>query len=147
MSQFPDRNGLPIGRTPRVLLVLWGLFLLMGFSLAIYLEPDSRGFGTHQRLGLPPCTFRQMFTIPCPSCGMTTSFAHFVRGQIVSSARANFAGLLLAAFCLVMIPWSWISAYKGRTWKLAKPEMGLFWVLVSIFGICLINWGIRLLWG
>jgi hypothetical protein len=33
---------------------------------------------------------------PCPSCGMTTAFAHAVRGQLVRAFLAQPAGLALA---------------------------------------------------
>ena len=54
---------------------------LAGFGLAGRLSPDPRGYGTHQQLGLPGCTFQMLTQWPCPSCGGTTAFAHFVRGQ------------------------------------------------------------------
>ena len=47
-----------------------------------------------------------MTGVPCPSCGMTTSFALLLHGDIANSLRANAVGTLLAVFCLVLIPWS-----------------------------------------
>ena len=89
----------PVPTTHRVFLATFGLFLLSGFSLSIYLKPNPQGFGTHRSLGLPPCSIRVMFGIPCPSCGMTTSFSHFVRGQIpvvaASQRGGNHAGCRL----------------------------------------------------
>ena len=52
--------------------------------------------------------------IPCPSCGGTTAFAHFVRGQWGSALRANAASTLLAGLCVVGVPWSWGSAWQRR---------------------------------
>src|ERR1700742_4113164 len=89
----------PLEKSSRVLLLLWGLFLCSGFLLARWLEPDPRGFGTHQRMGFPPCTFRVMTGFPCPSCGMTTCFAHYTRGQWQQALDANAAGGVLAVVC------------------------------------------------
>lgn len=142
---FDDGNGYPLSRIASVLLVGWSLFLTAGFALAISLDPDPRGYGTHQKMGLPPCTFRVMFDLPCPSCGMTTSFAHFVRGQFLRSAQANVAGLLLAAVCAVQVPWCWYSIYRGRLWNVSRPDVGLVWLLCLVCGVCLLQWAGRIL--
>ncbi len=149
LSQSPLNNqqtdGFPIGLGSRVLLVLWSLFLCAGFSLAASLTPDARGYGTHESLGFPPCTFQVIFRIPCPSCGMTTSFAHFTRAEFLQSARANVAGFLLASVCLIQIPWCFYSAANGRLWKINQP-LNLMLILVGgISAVAVINW-CRQLW-
>lgn len=73
-------------------------WFLLGFGAwavivtATRLYPDPRGFGTHQQLGLPPCEFTSTFGIPCPGCGLTTSFAHMVRGHLVDAFRTHWMG-------------------------------------------------------
>ncbi len=133
-----------MSRATRVLLTGWSGLLVCGFVLAYQLEPDPRGFGTHQQLGLPGCTFRVVFGVPCPSCGMTTSFTHFMRGDIIESARANVAGLLLAIVCLVQIPWCWLSVYYGCYWRVSNPETVLVWLLLVIGGVSALQWIFRL---
>lgn len=140
LIKTPLSSGHPIGTGIRVLLVLWSLFLCAGFALAASMRPDPRGFGTHQSLGFPPCTFQVLFDIPCPSCGMTTSFSHFIRGQIAASARANIAGLLLAITCLIQIPWCWISALKGRLWRVHQPTNFALIVVGGISLVAVVNW-------
>ena len=140
-----SEHGYPLGSVQRWLLVFWSLFLMAGFALAISLTPSPKGFGTHQSLGLPPCTFIVVFDIPCPSCGMTTSFANFVRGRFIDSARANVAGLLLATFCFVQIPWIWISFYRQRMWLVDKPEVVFLWILIFLTLVCITRWCIQLL--
>ncbi|RMG03430.1 MAG: DUF2752 domain-containing protein, partial [Planctomycetota bacterium] len=44
--------------------------------IAAVLRPSPTGLGTHQQLGLPPCTFRAMFGSRCPTCGMTTAWSN-----------------------------------------------------------------------
>src|SRR5207247_928784 len=82
-----------------------------GFVLAVYLNPykDGRVWfeGTRQQLGLPTCTFKEVTGLPCPACGMTSSFALLVRGDVVNSLRATAAGTVLAVLLLGVIPWRW----------------------------------------
>lgn len=133
-------GGRPLSSRARVLLTVGGALLVGGFVLAASVTPDPRGFGTHERLGLAPCTVRRMFGIPCPTCGMTTSFAHFVRGHIRQSARANVAGCLLAAICTVGIPWAWWSAWQGRMWGITQPVPAAAWLLGTVAMVAMVNW-------
>src|SRR5262249_44252401 len=91
-------------------LIAIALGLALVFGIAAFLDPyrDGRVWTdeTHTQLGLPPCTFKVVTGVPCPSCGMTTSFALLVRGDIYNSLRANFAGTALAVMCLLYIPWA-----------------------------------------
>lgn len=144
MFHIPERSGYPLGRTTRWLLGLWGLLLLCGFVVAFELDPDPRGFGTHEKLGLPPCTFRQLFGIPCPSCGMTTSISNFVRGRFIESARDNLGGFVLATICFVQIPWSMTSAVRKRLIGIEQPELLLVWILGLVCGTTLLQWVARL---
>ncbi|QDT94051.1 hypothetical protein Pan161_57430 [Gimesia algae] len=128
----------------RLLLIVWSLFLIAGFGVATQMTPDSGGSGTRQKPVFAPCIIKTRFSIPCPSCGMTTSFTHFVRGQIRQSAEANTSGLVLAVVCLVMIPWSWISVYRHRLWLVSQPETCLLWLICSLVSITVIEWAFRL---
>ena len=121
------------------------LFLFGGFLLALSVSPDPRGFGTHHQLGLPPCTFRTLFGYPCPGCGMTTCFAHFVRGDFPAAARSNLAGLLLAAVCALMIPWCLWSAYYKRLWMVADPVAVGGTLAICLSGLAVLLWLTRLI--
>jgi hypothetical protein len=127
----------------RAVLVVMAVFLTAGFGLARSLDPDPRGYGTHQRLGLPECTIQAWFDRPCPGCGMTTSFAHFVRGEWRASAQANPAGLWMAAGCLALIPWSGVSAYRGRYWGVTDPWPTAAVLAATWGGLSLLVWAWR----
>jgi len=92
------------------------LGIVLVFGIARWLNPYENGqprrMETHVQLGLPPCNFRILTGVPCPSCGMTTSFALLVRGDLENSLRANAVGTLLALFCLAVVPWSLICALR-----------------------------------
>ena len=51
--------------------VLAGCVALL--SVAAWLTPDELGVGSHQQLGLPPCSMLTLTGYPCPTCGMTTA--------------------------------------------------------------------------
>src|SRR4051794_11804780 len=58
---------------------------LIALTMASMAHPSHAGVGTHERFGLLPCYFLLTTHLPCPSCGMTTSFAWFVRGNWIAS--------------------------------------------------------------
>jgi hypothetical protein len=82
------------------------LLLSSGAVLAVarLLTPSPRGVGTHEQLGLPPCMLLKLTGIPCPSCGLTTSFAHAVRLHFYESFVTQPFGLLACAVAFLLIP-------------------------------------------
>jgi len=69
-------------------------------ALARWLNPDPRGFGTHEQLGLEPCRFEAVTHIPCPGCGLTTSFAAMAHGHPLDAFSAHPMGPCLFALTL-----------------------------------------------
>ena len=131
----------------RLLLVAVGGVLLALLATAAVIEPDARGYGTHERLGLPPCTFRAVTGKRCPSCGMTTSWAYLVRGQLLESMKANCGGTLLGLFVIVMASWALVSGIRGRwLWRPLSERAALIAALTLIF-VSLIDWSVRLFIG
>lgn len=115
------------------------------FWIAMQLYPydeqgNPRKMETHTQLGLPPCSFRVMTGKPCPTCGMSTSFSHFVRWDFRNSWRANAVGLLIALCCVLVLVWSVISLIRGRLiWVRAWGRV-LGWTAVIILGLTIIQW-------
>jgi len=128
-------------------MVLAAIGLAAVLGVARRLEPDPRGFGTHTQLGLSPCMFAQVTGVLCPSCGMTTSFAWFVRGRLERSWRANAAGSLLAPTCVALIPWLLAGAARGRPVGFRSLEVPLIGLVVATVALSLLSWTIRLLIG
>ncbi|MCA9063629.1 MAG: DUF2752 domain-containing protein [Planctomycetaceae bacterium] len=115
----------------RVLIAMAGMAVLVLFGVALYLTPDSRGFGTHEQLGLPPCTFKTLCGKPCPHCGMTTSFSLLVRGQFNASVQANPSGILLASLLVMLVPWTFGCSWTGRWLVVRNP---LTWLVRGFLG-------------
>jgi len=144
MIRQPDAPQ-PLGWPIRCLLLVAAAGLTGLLGLARSLEPDPRGFGTHTQLGMPSCAFATLTGRLCPSCGMTTSFAWFVRGRIDRSWQANPAGCLLALLTVPLIAWLVGSAVENQPVgfpSLSRPFYGL---LVATVVLSLASWLIRLI--
>ncbi|MEQ8209683.1 MAG: DUF2752 domain-containing protein [Lacipirellulaceae bacterium] len=126
----------------RLRLALFALALLLAALLvmASRLAPDPRGFGTHEQLGLSPCWIHQRTGITCPSCGMTTAWAHALAGQILPAIQSNLGGTLLCVVALVVAPWLALSAIVGR-WLLWRPSLKpTVIVATAILTVTVLDW-------
>ncbi len=65
-------------------------------GVAAWLDASPQGLGTHAQLNLPPCGWILAMDLPCPTCGMTTAFAHAADGNLVGSFVAQPMGAVLA---------------------------------------------------
>lgn len=81
--------------TSRVIAGIFAIIILAVLTAAAWITPSSEGHGSHTQLGLAPCQWAVWFDKPCPSCGMTTAFAHAGEGSWVQSAATQPFGLLL----------------------------------------------------
>jgi hypothetical protein len=140
-----DKGPMDMSRRARWTAAMVASLLVILLGTASQLEPDPRGMGTHQQLGLGRCTFVRLWGIGCPSCGMTTSWAHVMNGDLRAAAGANVAGLVLALLAMVSIPWMLASAARGQWWYL-RPKAGLLLpLLVMLMAIAVCDWCRR--WG
>ena len=74
-----------VGMGGRFVAMLIAATCLAVLIVATRLSPSPDGMGTHRALGFPGCQFLEHTGLPCPSCGMTTSFSWFVRGNVMAS--------------------------------------------------------------
>lgn len=92
-------------------------------------------------MGLSRCGFMERTGLPCPSCGMTTSFAWFTRGNLAASLYVQPMGTLLAVAAAVTV---WVGAYVAFT---GRPVYRLFKLLPGRYGfLCVMAFAI-LAWG
>jgi hypothetical protein len=127
----------------RFLAAMTALVPLFALGLARNLEPSSSGLGTHQQLGLPPCSMRLILGIRCPGCGMTTSWSHFTRGDWQQSVATSLGGFLFALFAV------WIAFLALRTLFTAqlpgdRTQSMIAVTAIGIFAVSLLQWLYRL---
>lgn len=119
-------------------------------GLAFWLTPDPSGMGTHEQLGLPPCSLVVMTGYPCPTCGMTTSFSNVVRGHVFAAFQAQPAGLALAAITIVVFLGALRALLFGRVWRVNWYRVSPMWVALGVVAIILLGWGYKVaigVWG
>ena len=133
-----------LARRQRFLLTTMGLGLLGLFLLAAILKPSTSGVGTHRQLGLPPCTFLTVFKIPCPSCGMTTSWSYVVRGQFLQAWSSNAGGACLAVLAALTSGWSLLGAIRGELCP-PVPRESAWGLALVVLAVTLVDWVWRLL--
>lgn len=151
----PARAGVPnTGRIVRLSLLMVAVLLAGIFGIAFYLNPydadgQPRTMGTHTQLGMPPCNFVMMTGKPCPACGMTTSFALLVRGDVMASLHANWAGSLIAVLWAATMIWALASGIAGRALFIpnGKGELCLTVTVGIVLTLMLGRWGVVLLGG
>ena len=114
------------------------------FIVAASLTPPAEGFGAHRQLGYAPCSFPMLLGIPCPTCGMTTAFAHAVRGQLISAFHAQPAGLLIAFATALATIMSAAVLITGRAWRINWYRLAPMRVTVAIAVILLAAWAYKL---
>lgn len=101
-----------LGWGGRLLALGVGLACLAVLLVGLCLKPSPAGVGSHEGLGLAPCNFEQRTGLPCPTCGMTTSFSHFSHGQWLASFYVQPMGMVLAAAAAAVF---WAGLYIGLT--------------------------------
>jgi hypothetical protein len=138
----------PNTRYVRAVLLAIGALLAGVFGAAGYINPYApdgtpKRMATHTQLGLAPCNFVEMTGKPCPACGMTTSFALLVRGDVRGSLGANWVGTALAAFWAGLLAWAVIGGLVGRP-LFIPPGRGevVLTVAVGVFLVLMLGrWG------
>ncbi|MBL9031657.1 MAG: DUF2752 domain-containing protein [Phycisphaerae bacterium] len=120
---------------PRLIALVVFTCSLAVLAVATRLTPSASGHGTHTQLGLYSCAWPILFDKPCPTCGMTTAFAHAARGNFGRAFLAQPFGFLLAVGVAGAF---WISLHVLATgsaaWQtfrvLTRPRV--LWLLLAL---------------
>lgn len=113
-------------------------------GLAAWMDPHPDGHATHTQLGLPSCQWVAAMGKPCPTCGMTTAFAHAADGCYAQAAATQPFGLLLALGAATVF-WG---ALHGAITGVRVPHIALRAVngrsLLALLGLGLAAWAYKL---
>jgi hypothetical protein len=144
----PDEAANGAGRAPfleRLLCVAAALGFAAVTAVALHLEPDPSGVGTHTQLGLPPCGLYDRFGIPCLSCGFTTAFAAMARLRVVEGFRASpfGAALYLAGFAAAVAGLG--AAVSGRSFFDWLARLDWTWIGAGAGALLLASWAYKIL--
>lgn len=82
--------------------------------LGTWIQPDPRGYGTHEQLGMDPCRFLAWTRIPCPGCGVTTSVALTARGEFAAAFWNQPFGVIAAVLAPLAAIVSVVQHARGR---------------------------------
>ena len=134
-------SGLSLGERVSALVIALACAAILG--MGAWLPPSASGFGTHTRLGLPPCAWPSVVGGPCPTCGMTTAFAYAAHGRFIPAFLAQPFGFVLAVGTAAGFWASFHIAATGSTVgriyvKLLRPR-----VLWSLAGLALVAWAYK----
>jgi Protein of unknown function (DUF2752) len=113
-------------------------------AVARWLTPSPTGVGTHQQLGLPPCTFLHWTGFPCPSCGLTTCFAYAAHGRFIAAFIAQPFGLLLFLLTVLAVPAALLCLRRRIPWSAviyARLTNRAMRVLLVLY---LLSWGYKI---
>jgi len=114
-------------------------------AVARWLTPDASGVGTHVQLGLPPCGFLAATGVPCPSCGLTTAFAHMVRLNPLAAAHVHPVGVALFMVVVVSVLICAMAAARGWPLEDTLKRLRLGRVAAIICLAAVLSWFARLL--
>ncbi len=93
-------------------------------ALAAYLQPSDTGLGTHAQLTRVQCGWIVLMDTPCPTCGMTTAFAHAADGHLLAALAAQPLGALLAVATAMALL---IGVYVAATGSRVAAMFGRLW--------------------
>ncbi len=75
---------------------------------------------------------------------MTTSWAHFARGEWLSALSCSVAGTMLALASAAAVPWSIATAVRGE-WVWVRPtESVVLAFCLTLLAVTLTDWFVRL---
>lgn len=109
--------------------------------VAAGLRPSPTGVGSHRGLGLQNCSLLERTGIPCPSCGMTTSFTWFAHGNLLASFYVQPMGMMLAMAAAGCVWGGLYIAITGRPAHRLLTAIPARGFLVGVLAFAILAWG------
>lgn len=115
-------------------------------TVAAWVRPAAEGHGTHTQIGMTECQWAVNLGRPCPTCGMTTSYAWMVRGRPLEAIAAQPFGAALAVLTAMVF---WVVLHSAVTGSRSAAVLasrtfrpGILWPVGAAF---LAAWGYKAL--
>lgn len=140
-----DRAAPASSRFTRLLWAAVGVAALCVLLVGRWLAPDPSGMGTHVQLGLPACAFHALTGLPCPTCGLTTSFAHMARLQFTDALRAHWLGPPLFAITVAAVAICAWGCVRAMPIASVAKRLRVARLVAIIAAAAVIGWLVRLL--
>jgi len=147
LARSPTRRA-ALNSAQRLVAAVVAAGLLALLAVAAWLTPAQQGHGTHEQLGMYRCGWVVAFNKPCPTCGMTTAFAHAAEGDLWASFVTQPMGALLALTSSVGFWAALHAAVTGSHIGRICATMVRPWPLTVAAGLLIGAWVYKLLtWG
>lgn len=114
-------------------------------GLAAWLTPSAKGHGTHEQLGLAPCSMLMFTGKPCVTCGYTTAFSHVAHGHLMDALKVQPAGAMLAMLVILGGATGGFVAVTGTDVTPLLRRIFQFRTLIAAGGIVLAAWAYKLI--
>jgi len=106
-------------------------FLIAALMCPYTVDGAPLTHGTHRQLGLPPCHFQTFFSMPCPSCGMTTSVSLCMHGDFGAALQVNWAGVFVTVLGMGVTIALGAVAIGGSCPRWLTPDQAVQWFAIA----------------
>ena len=130
----------PLERCLLVLLALLGVALVV--TLVLVTDPDPRGFGTHEQLGMQPCSWPLVYGMPCPTCGVTTAASLVVHLRPVEALALQPFGAVLMIAVLVFVVAALRFSWRGQSLVARIAFWPWAWIFLGATVLLLVSYAI-----
>ena len=90
-----------------------------------------------------PCGFQQRYSLPCPTCGMTTSAIAFAQGKILKSFYIQPAAATLCIMLALLGIWYFVRAVSGKNCTLVQ-NVKLKYIILTLLAVVAGGWAVTL---
>ena len=94
-----------------------------------------------------PCGFKQQYSLPCPSCGMTTAGLAFVRGDIFGAFYIQPAAALACCILVFVVILAFLTAIFGVKFAFLGrvfAEIKVGYILLGVLIVIVSAWAVTL---
>jgi hypothetical protein len=109
-------------------------------ALLVMIQPDARGHGTHEQLGMPACGWVLQYGRPCPTCGVTTAASHLVHLRPFDALRVQPFGTGFALAGLWIAGVAALCLLRGRSFADYMLRLPVARILVIGLLLLLVSW-------